>query len=358
MASSTRRLVIVGPLPPPSGGIATHVSTLVAAMERRGVRCSVLDPGRERFPWALAHVVRAASLRRSVLVHVHACGHNWQSYALLAACLLACSSPWAIPPIVSLHSGLAPAYLAGIPRSARRLLGLVLNATSGVVAVSADVSAAVRALGVPEEKIVVAPAFLACGLRTDPKAPGKLPAEVARARARSARLLVAPVAVGHEYGTDLLVSAFARLAKSDPGATLVVFGPGGADRALASALSRRGLGTRVVAAGELSHEKALAVMATGDLLVRPTRADGDAVSVREALALGTRVVASDAAPRPCDVLTFPSGHAAAFAEAMATALALPRPRPVPCDESAPLWDLYRRLGLGWEEERCVALPDE
>jgi glycosyltransferase involved in cell wall biosynthesis len=52
------------------------------------------------------------------------------------------------------------------------------------------------------------------------------------------------------------------------------------------------------------------------IFVRPTRADGDALSVREALAAGVPVVASDIVDRPSGVVSFPTGDGAAFAAAL------------------------------------------
>jgi glycosyltransferase involved in cell wall biosynthesis len=69
----------------------------------------------------------------------------------------------------------------------------------------------------------------------------------------------------------------------------------------------RGLGSFVRLLGDVPHEACLAVLARSALMVRPTFADGDAISVREALALGVPVVASDAAPRPAGTLVFQTG---------------------------------------------------
>lgn len=43
----------------------------------------------------------------------------------------------------------------------------------------------------------------------------------------------------------------------------------------------------------------------GVIYVRPTKTDGDSLSVREALALGSKVVASDVAPRPKRAMVYP-----------------------------------------------------
>jgi hypothetical protein len=49
---------------------------------------------------------------------------------------------------------------------------------------------------------------------------------------------------------------------------------------------------------DLSPERVTTVLARAGVFLRPTSWDGDSVIVREALALGARVVASDLAPRP------------------------------------------------------------
>jgi len=97
----------------------------------------------------------------------------------------------------------------------------------------------------------------------------------------------------------------------------------------------------------------LGVLASADVFVRPTRADGDALSVREALALGCRVVASDAARRPMGTVMFPVGDADALAEILVTTLAAPPPAPSAEDGLESLLQIYRRV-----EERtpCVESP--
>lgn len=61
-----------------------------------------------------------------------------------------------------------------------------------------------------------------------------------------------------------------------------------------------------------STTELLPVMRRCDVLVRPTRSDGDSNSIREALHLGLPVIASDCVTRPAGVATFPSGNLAAL----------------------------------------------
>jgi glycogen synthase len=77
-----------------------------------------------------------------------------------------------------------------------------------------------------------------------------------------------------------------------------------------------------------------------DAFVRPTTADGDSVSVREALALGVPCVASDVAPRPAGTVTFPSGDARALVEALSQALVAKPARAVSPDAGPVMLSLY------------------
>jgi glycosyltransferase involved in cell wall biosynthesis len=322
-------VLLVGPTPPPTGGIATHVASLARALAVAGVGAAVVDPRRRlRFVGELSRAGIAGEV-----VHLHVCGHNARSYGLLAACLAATPR---LPAMVTLHSGLLPAYLGAVTATGRRTIAGLLERAARVVVVSPAIAAAVRDLGVDGVELVSP--FIAAGL-----APGRPPVRVAAARAAGATLLVAALAPGAEYGAAVLVRGFARVAARLPEAVLLLFGAGGADRDVARRLAERGLGERVIALGELDRRAAHATLQAADVLLRPTLADGDAITVREARALGTRVVASDAAARPAGTALFPSGDAAALAEVTLRALRAPPPPPLIDDGFARLLSLYGAL---------------
>jgi glycosyltransferase involved in cell wall biosynthesis len=100
--------------------------------------------------------------------------------------------------------------------------------------------------------------------------------------------------------------------------------------------------------GDLPHEVALELMARADVFVRPTYADGDSLSVREALALGLPVVASDAAPRPSGVTVCRSGDVGDLVAKLSTVLAHPLASP-PADAPVDIESLlaaYAPRGAG------------
>jgi glycosyltransferase involved in cell wall biosynthesis len=335
----SEHVVLVGPVPPPTGGIATHVASLQRALAAGGARATVVDP-RQRLK--LVGELSRAGLAGDI-VHLHVCGHNRRSYGLLAACLAATPR---VPAMVTLHSGLLPGYLDQVTATGRRTIAGLLQRASSVICVSERIAAALAGLGVRAE---VVSSYLGHASR-----PGHPPVRVAAARAAGATLVAAAVAPGPEYGGDVLVHGFARVAAALPDATLVVFGPGGADREVARRLEERDLGEQVIALGELDAHEVMATLAAADVVVRPTLADGDAITLREARALGCRAVASDVAPRPPGTRLFPAGDTAALAAEILSALREPAPPAHTADGFAALAAIYGKLGM--EGIACAASP--
>ncbi|HYG68672.1 MAG TPA: glycosyltransferase, partial [Anaeromyxobacteraceae bacterium] len=156
------------------------------------------------------------------------------------------------------------------------------------------------AAGVPRHRITVLPAFSRAllGARVPPTA-------LAAFRAAHEPLFAAALAPGATYGADVLLPAFEAARARLPGSGLVIFGPGTAAPGFVA--------PGVLALGEISHGEALATIEAADVFVRPTRADGDAVSVREALALGRAVVATSVGHRPAGCLLVPPADRDALA---------------------------------------------
>jgi glycosyltransferase involved in cell wall biosynthesis len=101
--------------------------------------------------------------------------------------------------------------------------------------------------------------------------------------------------LSRQKGLDLLIGAFARLARERPDLWLVLAGPdpdgyGAHVRALSEQL---GVADRVVFAGLLPHELKLAALIDAELFVLPSYAENFGAVITEALACGLPVVISD-----------------------------------------------------------------
>ena len=97
----------------------------------------------------------------------------------------------------------------------------------------------------------------------------------------------------------------------------------------------------------MSHAVTLHLMNDADMVLRTTLFDGDAISVREALFLGTPVIATDTGERPDGVSLFPIGDKDDLARKILEMAALPKPmhNDVPADNTniAAVIDLYEEL---------------
>ncbi|BDG05852.1 glycosyltransferase [Anaeromyxobacter oryzae] len=333
------RIALVGNWPRPYGGVAVHVAALARAARARGVDVTVLDIGRgdhaagfvrpARGPVRYATALSGAAAEGRLL-HVHTNGANVKSWVVALAAGRA-RRPGAPRAVLTLHSGSAPAFLRR--SAANRALAVAACAGFGtIVAVNEEIAALVAAAGVPRRKVTILAPFSPLLLEARAAPPA-----LAAFRAAHGPLVAAALSPGPIYGADLLLPAFEALRARVPSAGLVVFGEGTGGHAF----RRPG----VLGLGEIDHGAALAVMEAAEVFARPTRADGDAVSVREALALGCRVVASTVGHRPDGCLLFPAGDRSALAARLADAVAAPRPARAPLagalDPFDALFAIYR-----------------
>jgi glycosyltransferase involved in cell wall biosynthesis len=189
---------------------------------------------------------------------------------------------------------MAPRYI-GASFARRHMARLVCARFRGIVCVSEPIRDALAAAGVPLRKIEVRPAFLEL-----PRRSAELDAPLRAWMQKRSPMLAVTLFFRPEYGFDLLASAMTRLRRFHPSIGCVVMGGGAAQEV--------GLEDNILLAGDLDHDMCLSVMAHSHLFLRPTYVDGDSISVREALALGVPVVASNAAARPPGVILFETGN--------------------------------------------------
>ncbi|HEY6910550.1 MAG TPA: glycosyltransferase family 4 protein [Myxococcales bacterium] len=285
--------------------MATHVEELFHAVRASGAHCEVLDIGKGQLPadgvvpaggMARFSALLGAYAARGFRIHVHTGGANPRSWMLAQAC--AAAGRLSGGALITLHSGLMPAWLSNAPSRAA-LARAVLLQFARVVAVSEPIRDALARCGV--DGVIVVPAFSREFVK--PSAP---PEGLEEIRAGARPLYCAMIAPRPEYGATILLDAFAQVRARLPEAALVLYGP--------QSESVRAAGVHPF--GELQRPQALALMAACDVFVRPTLADGDSVSVREALALGCRVVATAVGHRPPEVRLVPPGLSAPLAEAL------------------------------------------
>lgn len=311
-----RKIVVLGPLPPPFGGVSLHIVRFLQLLESEGVRAQALAytgverGGSIRKLLAVARMLlriygQVPTLRNEVL-HIH---YGGLAYFLALAPLVGLSNR---RKVVTFHSVRVLQDLATRPAWVRRLALRLLDRFALFVAVRAEIGEALRTLGLAGPAVLVMPAFL-------PPAPteqdlGRLPGEVAKdlLQAQEARRLQVCCGAyylgpgyGHDdiYGVEELVRELVTLT-SRTGRELDLW-------ILVSNAPRTDAQKQAEAAVRIASAPAsrlrlhlhfglplVPVMSRCDAFVRPSREDGDSVAIREALALGLPVLASDVVARP------------------------------------------------------------
>jgi len=346
-----RRVLLIGDYPPPYGGLSVQIAALRGRLAERGdTEVRVLDIGsnrrRHRADCLPTESVRAFAgsvlrhLRRGFIAHVHTNGHNRKSW-LLALAATGAGLLAGRRTVLSLGSGRVPEYLAETSAAGRAVARAAVRAAGAVIVRNERARAAVTGIGAPPAAVVILPGFYGVGA-SEIGAPS---AEVEAFALPHRPLLGAIASPGPQYGIALLVDATARLRARHPRAGLVLVGP---DPVLEDNPSW------ILSLAERERPELLAVMRALDVFVRPTYFDGDACSVREALALGVRVVASDTDFRPDGVRRFPPGDADALAAAIDAAL----DQPAHCVDSTALpalLALYDRLPLARGRARAAVV---
>lgn len=338
------KVLLVGDYPPPTGGIAIHVQQLRRFLLKGGARCKVLDIGeggvpapgvlaaRSRIRYALRLLQFAA---RGWQIHLHVPGDNPTSWWIVASAV-AIGRVFGRPALVTLHSGLLPVYLAQSP-GRRRFARAVLSHCSRVIAVSEEIGSALREADLPAPLIAVHPAFLGSQLQ-----PGLPPKNFATVRGSCRPLLAMADHPSSIYGRRDAFRALRLLTPDFPDIGLAMFGPGQRSESVESDALAEGVRGRVHDFGELDHSSTLGLIARCDAFLRPTSIDGDSLSVREALSLGTRCVASDVSVRPPGTVLFRAEDCQDLAEKIAHALREPTPLAGMVDVGPALLEEYRR----------------
>lgn len=342
----------MGDYPPPYGGIAVDVRHLSRTLPRYGIACRVLNIGQSRRVPSVEYesAARPAAFLRTLiryaragyLLHLFTNGENPKSWMLTLLVGLA-GRILGTPTVVTFASGGVPAYLAGARSWLRSLVRLAIALPAAVVCRTEAMADSVRRWRPVD--VHVMPAFSLTRL-----CPAERPPEAVAAFAPAHRPLLVSVASLHwVYDIPTLLQAFRDLRKQHPTAGLVIVGGGEDEGRVRELIELWRLDDAVLLTGWVAYEECLAIIREADVFVRTTLYDGDASSVREALALGVRVVASRTDVRPAGTTLFAPGDPEALHSTLVETLALGR-GDVSADLAASphgdeaLRALYRRLG--------------
>jgi glycosyltransferase involved in cell wall biosynthesis len=335
-----------GVYPPPEGGVQTNVKDIRDYLRAKSVRCGVIHLSRHRqmdhddifYPQTPVAVIQQAMSFPADIWHFHLGGSVTRS--LLGLYAFGTSVP-SRKTVLSFHSGGYPSSPDG--RRSHLLREFIFRRFDRIIAVNAEIVEMFARVGVSRDKIRLIPPF---ALPSQPP-PAEIPAAISRFIGQHSPLLVAICGLEPEYDIALQIDTMARIITRFPGAGLIIMGGGSMEQVLRAQIASKPYAGSMLLCGDVPRPVTLNVLVSGDVMLRTTWYDGDAVSVREALHFGVPVIASDNGMRPEGVILVPPRNSGALASAIDSLLTGPKAPRSSCqgtDENLQaVLDLYKEL---------------
>lgn len=280
------RIVLVGPIPPPYGGMANQTQQLAELLRSEGQSVTLVPSNAPYSPCWVAGVPGLRAVFRlfpyllrlwreigsSQLVHVMA-NSGW-SWHLFAAPAIRIAALRRVPVIVNYRGGEAESFLSTSARSVHRTMrkAAALIVPSGFLKATFerfDMSAA------------IVPNIVDLRRFSNPQ-----PHHTNRRRLLVARNLE-PI-----YDNESAIRALAIVRQTHPDATLTIAGSGPLAETLQSLVNTLGLTESVVFTGRLDRDAMADAYRDADIALNPSLVDNMPNSVLEALASGVPVVST------------------------------------------------------------------
>jgi glycogen(starch) synthase len=342
------RVVLLGPYPPPHGGVQTNLTAIRGFLLAHGAECAVINLHRFRsgqgeavfHPEGALEVLRLLIRLRADIIHLHIGGEL--TPRLLALCLVCCAMPGKA--VLTFHSGGYPSSEAGRSAGSRTLRGFVFRRFDRIVAVNPEIAKLFARFGVPRDRVrMIAPHVL-------PAAPprSEMPDRLREFFDAHSPVLLSVGLLEPEYDLPLQIETLGAIREQFPNAGLALIGAGSLEANLWRRIETQPWAGHVLLCGDVPHRGTLTAICAADALLRTTLYDGDSVAVREALHLGTPVIATNNGMRPAGVRLIPASDAAALRQAVEDCLKMPRLQRAAVEETGQenveaVYKLYREL---------------
>jgi glycosyltransferase involved in cell wall biosynthesis len=220
---------------------------------------------------------------------------------LLGIALFCAWLPWR-KSVLTFHSGgfcLSPEGQAITPSG---LPAWVFRRLDAIVAVNAQIrDFFVKQCGVAEKRVhLISP-------HATVRAEAELSPPLKRFFDAHEPLLLCVCGLEPEYDVPIQIETLSHVLKKFPNAGLAILGSGSQKQTIATLIAGKPYADHILLAGDTPHAATLRAIQECSMLLRTTHYDGDALSVREAIDLGTPVIATDNGMRPegCHLIPMP-----------------------------------------------------
>ncbi|MEP7254683.1 MAG: glycosyltransferase [Ferruginibacter sp.] len=318
-----KRILLIGPYPPPYGGVSMHIKRLKMLLSDE-FDIDVVDESREKKKGifnlrSLNIFTYLYKVLKTDIVHIHSGKFFFRLLHFSAASLFFKKK------IMTIHG-----YEPGRGANIRPMDRAILNNCNKVIFVSKELADAFNV-----KQYIIKEAFLPPDVNSEPEIPVDVANWIEKRRSQGYKICVANAwrLDRHEnedlYGLDLCILA-AKKNKENAvkAATIFVVSDG-------SGVIKTGEYKKMIKDFELEDcfliwEAPLSfikLIINTDIVLRPTNTDGDALTVREGSFLGKPVIASDVVIRPAGTKLFKTRDAGSLAQEIADVIRTSQNKP-------------------------------
>ena len=291
--ADTLSILLVGPLPPPAGGMANQTRQLMALLQSEGVRVQLIQTNAAYRPAWIESLRGLRAVFRIIpylyrlwrgcsnadVMHVMAnSGWAWYLFASPAVCVARIRK---IPVVINYRGGLAAEFLG---KSAKSVVPMLSSANAIVVPS--------RFLQEIFTRYSVRSQIIPNIVNLDVFHPA------ADANTNSGAHVVIARNLEYIYGIDVAIRAFAIIHKRIAGAKLSIAGSGPEYQQLTGLCEELGITGCVSFVGRLEVTQMADLYRQADVVLNPSRVDNAPNSILEALACGVPVVSTRAGGIP------------------------------------------------------------
>lgn len=312
------RVLQLGPYPPPEGGISRNMLAIRDELHARGHHSSIIatskssridDEPNVYHPRSAFGLLRLLSSLKYDVLHLHLGGDVNRRVVALAA---ACSFFGRNKSILTLHSGEYPLTKNSRKASPKSIRGRIFQKFSHIIAVNDAIADVFHRYDVSSERVKV---ILPYSLR-QPDERVQVPPDLSNFYAQYSPVLLSVGGLERDYDPMFQIAAMREILDEFPNAGLVIVGDGSMRADAEAAIAKSEYANNIFLAGNVDHAVTLHLINDADVFLRTTLFDGDAISVREAVFLGTPVIATNIGKRPDDVHLIDIGDKNALAQAI------------------------------------------
>lgn len=306
------KVLQLGPCPPPHGGVQANLSAIRMALHEQNLPAPAIAITKAIQPETDKEIYRPSNIFQLLrllftldydIIHLHIGGNLTLNLLMLA---FVCAILPKSKSVLTFHSGGYPKTKAGLSARAFSLSGFIFRRFNSIIGVNEEIVELFKKFGVKDESIHLILPYAVPNTWRDTV----LPEKIQFFQQQHSPLLVTISGLEKEYDLPTQIEALGLLLDKFPKAGLAIVGHGSLHDEINALIKSKSYKNHILLCGDVNHDATLRLIAESDLFLRTTLFDGDAISVREALNLGTPVIATDNGMRPEGVRLIPVGDVA------------------------------------------------